>query len=373
MSAGTTAPPPIAPPEESQRRLGLLLRDGLSFRNIGAVYVLGAIIVIFSIWVPGTFLTWATVVQILDTNAVTALLALALIIPLSARVFDLSIGNTAALSGVAAAYFLAHGVGVVGAVALAMVASLLVGIVNGIVVVVMNIDSFIGTLATGSVISSFTLMITNGGTPIDDPRLAQGFADIGQLSLVHGITLPVLYVLVVAVLIWWLQDHTGPGRRIYATGFNTAAARLAQINVDRIRFLSLIASAVISGAGGIALASSIGAGDPTSGPPYLLGAYTAAFLGAAQLRAGRFNAWGALIAVLLVGTGSVGLGLAGTPVWAPTMFVGVVLIAALAITGAQRRGLGRGWRRRPGPAAAPPASPAGTEPAQSSTDLTDNQ
>ena len=71
--------------------------------------------------------------------------------------------------------------------------------------------------------------------------------------------------------------------------------------------------------------------------PYLLPAFAAVFLGATQLKNGRFNAGGTIIAVLLLGTGVTGLGLADAPQWSSSMFVGVVLIAALAVTGIQRR------------------------------------
>ena len=83
-------------------------------------------------------------------------------------------------------------------------------------------------------------------------------------------------------------------------------------------------------------------------------AYAAAFLGASQLRPGRFNAWGTLIAVLLLGTGVVGLGLVSAPNWAPSMFTGVVLIAALGITGAKPRPA----PGPPGPSRSPGATPA---------------
>jgi len=110
------------------------------------------------------------------------------------------------------------------------------------------------------------------------------------------------------------------------------------------------ALALLAGAAGVVLASTLGSGDPQAGVPYLLSAYAAAFLGASQLRRGRFNAWGTLIAVLLLGTGVVGLGLVSAPNWAPAMFTGVVLIAALGVTGARRRalrgGLGQRFGRR---------------------------
>jgi ribose/xylose/arabinose/galactoside ABC-type transport system permease subunit len=220
-----------------------------------------------------------------------------------------------------------------------------------------GVDSFIATLATGSLIEAFITLMTDD-IAITDPELAGPFSNIGQANI-GGITLPVFYVLIAATAIWFVLEHTATGRKLYATGFNAESARLAGVNTVRLRFSSLVVSALLAGVAGVVIASTVGSGDPSAGTPYLLPAYAAAFLGASQLHPGRFNAWGALIAVLLLGTGITGLGLAAAPNWAPAMFTGVVLIAALAITGAERRALGRGLRRRSGRDQAPGAQPSG--------------
>jgi ribose transport system permease protein len=334
------APPAKAaspPPGRSRPSFAARFRHGLAFDKIGAVYVWLGIVVVFSIWVPDTFPTSATVKQILNANAITALAALSITIPLAARVFDLSFAYTMTLAGVVSAHFLSVGVPLVPALLLGLGAGILIGVVNAIVVVVMRIDSFIGTLATGSLITALITMAT-GDTPILSTRLQGAFAKIGQTT-VAGLTLPVLYVLIVATAEWFLLEHTATGRRLYATGFNPDAAKLAGVRVDRLRFMSLVISGTLSGAAGLVLASTIASGSPTAGSPYLLPAFAAAFLGATQLKHGRFNAWGTLIAVLLLGTGTTGLALANAPQWAADMFVGVVLIASLAVTGIQRRGV----------------------------------
>ena len=332
-----TVTEPEAAPRVTQpgRSVGARLRHGLAFNRIGAVYVWLGIVVVFSIWVPDTFPTIATVKQVLGANALTALAALAITIPLAARVFDLSFAYTMTLTGVIAAHFLSVGVPLLPALLLGLGAGVLIGFVNAVVVVVMRIDSFIGTLATGSLIAALITMAT-GGTAIVSTKLEGGFAKIGQTNI-DGFTLPVFYVLVVAVAMWFLLEHTATGRRLYATGFNPDAARLAGVRVDRLRFASLIVSGSLAGAAGLVLASTIGSGDPTAGTSYLLPAFAAAFLGATQLKHGRFNAFGTLIAVLLLGTGTTGLALANAPQWSADMFVGVVLIASLAVTGIQRR------------------------------------
>ncbi len=332
-----------AAPAPSRPQLATRLARGLAFDRIGAVYVWLGIIVLFSVWVPETFPNLATAKQILNANAITALAALSITIPLAARVFDLSFAGVMTLTGVAVAHLIAKdGVPLVPAIALALAVGLGIGLINAVVVVVMKIDSFIATLATGSLIAALVTMITNE-VPITDAKLGTEFAKIGQTSI-DGITLPVFYCAVVAVAIWYLLEHTATGRRLYATGFNADAARLAGVRVDRLRFMSLVVSGGLAGATGIILASMLGSGSPTAGTPYLLPAFAAAFLGATQLKHGRFNAGGTIIAVLLLGTGVTGLALANAPQWAGDMFVGVVLIAALALTGLQRRTTSSGRR-----------------------------
>ena len=331
QAARAESPPPAAAPPKASR-----LAHGLAFDRIGAVYVWLGIIVLFSLWVPETFPNLATAKQILNANAITALAAMSITIPLAARVFDLSFAGVMTLTGVTVAHLIAKaGVPVVPAILLALGVGLGVGVINALVVVVMRIDSFIGTLATGSLIAALVTMITKE-VPITDAALGGAFAKIGQTS-VGGVTLAVFYCAVVAIGIWYLLEHTATGRRLYATGFNPDAARLAGVGIDRLRFASLVASGGLAGATGIVLASTLGSGSPTAGAPYLLPAFAAAFLGATQLKNGRFNAGGTIIAVLLLGTGVTGLALANAPQWAGDMFVGVVLISALALTGVQRR------------------------------------
>jgi ribose transport system permease protein len=311
----------------------------LAFNKIGGVYVLAAIVVYFSITVPRTFPEWDTVRQILNGNAIAAMAALALVVPLSAGVFDISVAYTMSLSGVITAYTVVHtSLPLAVAVLIGLLAAVGVGVVNGIVVVVMKIDSLIGTLATGSLVQALITMVTHD-TSITNGQLAGSFSSIAQNSI-SGLTLPIFYAIVIALVVWHVHEHTATGRRLYAIGFNRDAAKLAGINTARLQFLCLVVGALVAGITGIVLASSIGAGSPTAGTPYLLSAFAAVFLGATQLKQGRFNAWGTIIAILLLGTGITGLGLAGAAAYAQSMFTGIVLIAALAVTGLQRRSAG---------------------------------
>ena len=111
--------------------LGARLRRGLAFNSIGAVYVWLGLVLVFSIWVPDTFPTMATVKQVLNANAITALAALSITIPLAARVFDLSFAYTMTLTGVITAHFLTVGVPLVPAVLLGLGAGVVIGVSTG--------------------------------------------------------------------------------------------------------------------------------------------------------------------------------------------------------------------------------------------------
>ena len=290
-------------------RVGQRLKHGLSFRNIGAVYVWALIIVIFTIWVPDTFPTWATVKQVLNGNAVTAMLALALVIPLCARVFDLSVAYVASLSGVTVAYFLEHGVSIVPAIALGLAMALLVGVINAFVVVIMRVDSFIGTLATGSLIQAFITMITND---IDDQRRARRRLVREHRAARHRRDHAARV----------LRDGHRHGHLVPAGAHRDRPAavrdrvqrggRPPRRRPDRrLRFVSLLASAFIAGIAGHGPRVDARLGrSRRPATPTCCRRSPRRSSGATQLRGGRFNAWGTLIAVLLIGTGIIGLGLA---------------------------------------------------------------
>jgi ribose transport system permease protein len=318
---------------QTRRRLPGLA--SLSPRNIGAIYVWVVLIAIFAIWIPDLFLTDITFRRVLNEYAITGIAALSIVLPLAAGVFDLSIGATIGLSGIVAGWILVHtSLSPAIAVLCALGAGLAVGILNSIVVVVLRIDSFIGTLATGSIITAITIGVAND--QILTGRTGGPFAKIATENW-HGIQLPVLYMLGLMLIIGFVLERTVFGRYAYATGYNAEVTTLVGISVTRVRVITLLASGVMASIAGVALTARIEAADPSNGPSYLIPAFSAAFLGATQFRHGRFNPWGAVVSVLLLGTGSIGLLLAGAPQWAPQVFQGAVLIAAVSLAVVQGR------------------------------------
>jgi ribose transport system permease protein len=317
------------------RSLAGRLLPMISMSNIAAVYVWIALIVIFAVWAPDLFLTSTTLKRILDESAITGIAALSILLPLAAGVFDLSIGSTMGLSGIAAGWLLGNtGFPPAVVILLALGVGLVIGVFNAIVVVTLRINSFIGTLATGSIISAITLGVS--GQQILTSGVSGSFSLFATANW-GGVQLPVFYLLVLMLVIGFVLEQTVFGRFTYAAGYNPEATKLVGVSVARIRVLTLMFSGLVAALAGVALTARIEAADPSNGPSYLIPAFSAAFLGATQFRRGRFNPWGTVLAVLMLTTGSIGLLLVGAPQWSPQVFQGAVLIAAVGLGVLRRR------------------------------------
>jgi ribose transport system permease protein len=317
-------------------------------RNFGGKYVVdGAVVafllllvVAFCIALPDKFPTWANVQTILGNQAVPALLALAVITPLVAGEFDLSVGGTLGATAVFTAYATEHGMAPVSVLLLALAIGVLVGVMNGLLVTWVRVSAFIATLGMGTILTGVNLKLTNGAVIFNG--IGPSLKNLANTSVL-GLPIVVFYAVAVAFVLWYFLEWTPFGRYMRATGSGREAARLSGVRTQKWLFLSFVVSAVIAAFAGFMATAQLGSAVPTVGPDYLLPAYAAAFLGAATIHAGRFNVWGTMVGVLILAVGINGLNLAGVAFWVPPVFNGVALIIAVsfaAIVGRQKRGNG---------------------------------
>jgi ribose transport system permease protein len=299
-----------------------------------------ALIVIFSIALPHTFLTSANWKGMIQSQAVLVILALAVTLPLRSGDFDLSIGAVAALSscvtGIAAVNW---GWSPVLAVALGLGAALVVGVANSIAVLAVRIDAFIATLGTMTIVTGLTLLITNTTVIIGVP------ASLVSLSRrdILGLPMSAFYGWVLAAILWFIYELRPYGRFSLFVSGNEQAARLGGIRVDRIRAMAFVWCALLSGVAGIVLLGTIGAADPGVGSEYLLQPYAAAFLGATAIQIGRFNVLGTIFGLYLIVVGVTGLQLLGASTQISQVFYGSVLLLAVGLSKiAERRNAGAG-------------------------------
>jgi ribose transport system permease protein len=300
----------------------------LGLDRFSGLYLWALFIAVFGVWTPHLFFTMATVHAVASEQAVAGVVAIAVLIPLAAGHYDLSVGATANLTGITAvvlqdSYHFPAAV----AVLVALGVGLIVGIVNTVLVVQLGVSSFIATLGMGTILAAIEVIVSSNSQP--PPPASSGWNTFTQLS-VGGFQVVVIYLLVLALLFWWLLEHTPAGRYLYAIGGNADAARLSGVRVGRWTGVSLILSAGVSGLAGIFFVSQAGP-SLSFGSTLLLPAFAAAFLGSTQLQPGKFNVWGTLIAIYVLATGVQGLQLVSGAQWLNDMFNGVALIVAVAL------------------------------------------
>ncbi len=306
----------------------------LGLDRFSGLYVWAVLIVIFSLWVPDLFLTTINAKIIASSQAVTAIVAMGLIVPVACGAFDLSVAGTLGVAECVVCWSQAHGHGWVAGVFAALGVGLLVGLVNAFVVIKLRVDSFIATLGMSSILLAAASWVT-GGTQIAS-GISSSFTNLGQKQI-FGLPLPVFYMIGLGIVLWWMLEYTPVGRYLYGIGGNPQAARLTGVRVDRIITGSFVLAGVVAAFAGIVLAAELGSASPDVGTPYLLPAFSAVFLGATQIRPGRVNVLGTLIAIFLLATGVKGLQLVGAPIYINDLFNGAALIIAVALAARTRR------------------------------------
>lgn len=311
-----------------KRRGGRLSSERLEALALPLAWV--GLIVIFGFLRPETFLSGANFSSILASQAILVVVALGLIIPLTAGDYDLSVGSVVLLSAMLIAILNATmDVPILLAIAVALGAGLIVGAINGALVVLVGIDSLIVTLGMGTFVTGFVQLISGSDTVAGISR------DLVKMVIVNrflGIPLGFYYAMIMAAIVWYMFSYTPVGRRLLVVGRGREVARLSGIRVGRVRWGSLMASAGIAAFAGILYAGTSGAASPTSGLELLLPAFAAAFLGATAINPGRFNAWGTVVAVYFLVTGITGLQLLGAQSYIQNLFYGAALILAVALS-----------------------------------------
>jgi len=331
----------LEPTKSDMRGLNPLQKIGRLIPVYGLLILTVLLIIVFSVTLPTTFPTLINLRSIISDKAIIALLSLAAMIPMAAGRIDLTVGYGIVLWHILAISLQTmFGFPWPAAVLIVLVLGGATGFLNGLLVEVARIDSFIATLGTGTVLYAFALWHTGGRQVVG--MLPDGFYALNG-TMVLGLPITGYYVLVLAVLMWLVLEYTPTGRYVYAIGANPKAAALNGIPVRKFVIGSFVASGLLSALAGVLLASKLRIGQASVGLEYLLPALVGAFLGSTTIKPGRVNVWGTLVGVSILAVGIAGIQQFGGSFWVEPMFNGVTLLIAIGIAGyAQRR---RGARR----------------------------
>jgi ribose transport system permease protein len=305
------------------------------FERLALILAWIVVIAVFGALRPQTFFTASNFEGLLGSQAVLVVLTCALLIPLTAGDYDLSVTGTLMLSQMMIGVLNAeHGWPVIAVIPLCLVMGAFVGLVNGWFVLVFAIDPFIVTLGTGTLLSGIVLWISNSMTLSGISNELIRYVIVDRLL---GVSLAFYYAVALCALTWYFLEFTVVGRRLLFVGQSRTVSRLSGLRVTRLRLGALVASGIMSAGAGILYAGTTGAADPSSGTSFLLPAFAAAFLGSTSVVPGRFNPWGSFVAVYFLATGITGLTLLGVQSFVENLFYGGALVVAVALSQLVRR------------------------------------
>jgi ribose transport system permease protein len=299
---------------------------------------------LFSLLLPDSFPTAINARSILSDKGIIALISLAAMVPMMAGRIDLTVGFGIVMWHILAITLqVQYGIPWPLACLLVMLCAGGAGLINGILVEIAQIDSFIATLGTGTILYALALWHTDGRQVIGE--LPAGFVGIAGLDL-GGLPIGAFYVLLVALTLWLVTEFTPLGRALYVIGANPKAAELNGISVRRHVMGAFVASGLLSGFAGVMLASRLQIGQASVGLEFLLPALVGAFLGSTTIRPGRVNVWGTLVGVAILAIGISGIQQFGGAFYVEPLFNGVTLLVSIGIAGWAQQRRNRSIKRR---------------------------
>jgi len=301
-------------------------------------------IIIFVVWciylslATSTFLTSTNLTLVLRQSAIVSIVAIGETMIVLLAGIDVSLASILGLSAVGAVWLMVNGISRPGGVPLilpALPAALIgigiggvIGLVNGLLVTRVKINSVIATLGTMSIIDGIGLTMTGGKTIYGDALSQIDFLASGFIGPV-----PVLVILMFAfyAVFWFILNRTAYGAHIYAVGSNERTSHLSGVNVDRVKLLTFVLAGLLAGFGGLLAASRQGSARAGMGTDLLFPILTAVVLGGVSLSGGRGRILNTLIAAIFLSTITNGLIQLGASIDTQRIISGAILIIALSL------------------------------------------
>lgn len=309
---------------------GWLVTRILSVRELGVFVAALLIALVFSVIAPA-FSTTYNLMNLLRQTAELGIVAMAMTILIISGEFDLSVGAIYAVTGVVTGLLVKdHGWNIWGAVPIGLGAALILGLINGLLTTKTMIHSFIATLSSMMVFRGIAMVLSKGW-PISAFPPSDFFQIIGRYKLFGRAPIPILWLLIWGVLMYVLLHRTSYGVKVFATGDNKEAARLAGINTNRVKITNFLITALAAGISGIISMAYLKSVTPTQGTGMELEAIAAAVIGGTALSGGIGSIPGTFLGAFIMAEVRTGLVLMGTDAYVQDAFVGLVIAAAVII------------------------------------------
>ena len=272
-------------------------RFGSFAQQQGALILLALVCVIATARYEA-FLTPENLLNVLRQNSMLGIIAVGMTFVILTGGIDLSVGSLLAVAGVIAAFLAPYGLVI--ALAAAIAATTVLGLINGVIIAKARIQPFIVTLGMMIAARGLVLSVTDEKN-VRIPSDANGFSWLGQGELFGFLPVPIVVMIAAYAAGWLVLNYTRFGRHVFAVGDNDEAARLMGLNISRVTILVYTLSGLLAGLAGVILASRLNTGSPVEGVGRELDAIASVVVGGTLLTGGKGNLISTLYGVLLLG------------------------------------------------------------------------
>lgn len=282
------------------------------------------------------FLTSTNLSSVVRQTAVINIMALGMTLIIIAGGIDLSVGAILAMGGLLGAMAMEKGASIPVGILVGVLTGAFWGVANGFLTTRLAIAPFIVTLGTLGIVRGLTLIISNG-LPVH--QLPAGFSFLGEGTVV-GVPFVLWILLLCAVGMHVLLEHTRLGRYAFAIGSNPDAAFYAGIPVAFHTTAVYAIGGLLTGLAGMIEASRLMTGQPTAGQGYELQAIAAVVIGGGSLRGGEGSVVGTLVGAFIMGLLANGSDLLGISPYLQQAIIGAVIILAVTVDELRKRRMG---------------------------------
>ena len=292
-----------------------------------SLFVMWIVFIVVFWLINPNYLSLGNITTIFYSVSVMGTLAVGLTCLLISGKIDLSTGSTGMMSGILIAMLLSSDMPWVSALLIVLVFGAVTGAINAFFVNGLKIAPFISTLAIKTIFSGVALLLTNGANiPIRDK-------DFLSLEATRIWIFPTSFIIMIALLIIYgvILSYTGFGRRIYITGGNAYAGRLAGIKPEKITTILFINNGVLAALVGALFASRMNMSSYTSVVGSDLDAITAIVLGGVAFTGGSGKMSGVFLGIMLIASFNNGLVISGLNFYVQVVAKGLLLIFALIL------------------------------------------
>jgi ribose transport system permease protein len=281
------------------------------------------------------FLTSTNLSSVVRQTAVINIMALGMTMIIIAGGIDLSVGSILAMGGLLGTMAMEKGMPIPAGIAIGILTGMLAGFTNGFMTTQLKINPFIVTLGTLGIVRGLALIISNG-LPVH--QIPPAFSYLGEGNLV-GVPFVLWILLVCAVAVHVILEHTRLGRYAFAIGSNVEAAVYAGVPVSFHTTAVYTIGGMLTGLAGMIEASRLMTGQPTAGQGYELQAIAAVVIGGGSLRGGEGSVVGTLVGAFIMGLLANGSDLLGISPYLQQAIIGAVIILAVAADELRKRKL----------------------------------